>query len=209
MSTTNLKIFHESTMKKSRFLSASVVNTAIMLGVLSLAGCKKADDVDVTENITTLTEITWDELIPADFEQPENPFETMSQDEIDKLMDGSEESRAIIEQLEKEFYYAPTVDKLDGMRVKLPAYITPLEFDGQMKLEEFLLVPYLGACMHTPPPPSNQIVHATPSEAVEVDDMYSPVWAIGRLRVDTKKSALAEAGYQLELEDIEPYKRLQ
>ncbi len=193
-------------MKNARYLSTTrVAVTAIVLCVLSLAGCNKADDS--AESVAALTEISWEELIPADFKQPENPFETMTQDEIDKLMDGSPESKAIIAQLEKEFYYAPTVATLDGMRVKLPAYITPLEFDGQMKLEEFLLVPYLGACIHTPPPPANQIVHAMPAEAIEVDDMYSPVWAIGKLRVDTKTSALAEAGYQLELEEIEPYTR--
>ncbi len=152
-------------------------------------------------------EITWQELIPEDFKQPENPFITMSQEEIDKLMDGSAESLAKLDKMQEEFNYAPTVPSLDGLRVKLPAYITPLDFDGQMKMEEFLLVPYQGACMHTPPPPSNQIVHAQAPEAIEVDDPYSPVWAIGKLRVDTVQSALAEAGYRLEVEKVMPYTR--
>lgn len=194
-------------MRYTQHLSSKFIGAAVLFCAMILVGCNSDGNADTKEALPELTEISWDDLIPADFKQPANPFETMSQDEIDKLMDGSPESKAIIAELEKEFYYAPTVAKLDGMRVKLPAYITPLDFDGQMKLEEFLLVPYLGACMHTPPPPSNQIVHATPPEAVEVDDMYSPVWAIGRLRVDSKKSALAEAGYQLELEGIEPYTR--
>jgi len=182
-----------------------ILVVSFCLSLLFMVGCSNEDKTESTKPIAELIEISWEELIPADFKQPENPFTTMSQAEIDKLMDGSAESNARIEQIEKEFYYAPTVANLDGMRVKLPAYITPLDFDGQMKLEEFLLVPYLGACLHTPPPPSNQIVHATPSEAVEVDDLYSPVWATGTLRVDAKKSDLAEAGYQLELENIEPY----
>lgn len=176
-----------------------------LLATLSLMGCGKSGSDVSGKPLAELKEISWDELIPVDFEQPENPLETMTPDEIDKLMDGSPESQERLAQLEKDFYYAPTVEDLDGVRVKLPAYITPLEFDGQMKLEEFLLVPYLGACMHTPPPPSNQIVHTTLGEAIDVDDMYSPVWAIGTMRVDAKQSALAEAGYQLELEKLEPY----
>jgi len=71
----------------------------------------------------------------------------MTQEEIDKLMDGSAESNAEIERLQKEFSYAPVVSELDGMRVKIPAYITPLEYNENLTIKEFLLVPYLGACM--------------------------------------------------------------
>jgi len=189
---------------KLQALTRSVAIAAI-LGSLSLSACSKRDIADAADPLAELTEVSWEELIPADFKQPQNPFSSMSEQEIDKLMDGSEESKAIIAKLEKEFYYAPTVEALDGKRVKIAAYITPLEFDGQMKLEEFLLVPYQGACIHTPPPPANQIVHAKPAEAVEVDELYRPVWAIGKMRVDTKVSDLAEAGYQIELEKLEPY----
>src|SRR5206468_7419214 len=47
---------------------------------------------------------------------------------------------------------------LDGKVVKLPGYVLPIEFNGK-QVTEFLLVPWVGACIHTPPPPPNQIVH--------------------------------------------------
>ncbi len=152
-----------------------------------------------------LVEVWWEDLIPADFVQPENPFATMPQEEIDKLMDGSDESNAEIARIEAEFSIAPVVEDLDGKRVKIPAYVTPLEFDGQSFMKEFLLVPYVGACMHTPPPPSNQIVHAQSPEAIEIPNIYDAVWAIGTLRTKTVQSDLAESGYQLEVEQILPY----
>lgn len=152
-----------------------------------------------------ITTISWQDLIPDDFVQPENPFATMSQEEVDILLNGSEESEARLRKLEEEFNYAPVVDELDGKRVKIGAYITPLEFDGQTKLSEFLLVPYVGACMHTPPPPANQVVHASPFEPVEVSSPYDAVWAIGIIRTETVKSNLAESGYRLELEKLMPY----
>jgi len=152
-----------------------------------------------------LTELTWEDLIPADFVQPENPFITMSQEKIDQLMDGSEESQAELARLQEIFNYAPVVEELDGKRVKIPAYVTPLEYNEHFMVKEFLLVPYVGACMHSPPPPANQIVHAQSQKAVKVPDIYEAVWAIGTIRAETIKSDLAESGYRLELEEVLPY----
>ncbi len=154
-----------------------------------------------------LIELNWEDLIPADFKQPENPFDTMTQEEIDKLLDGSDESNARLEELRAAFEYAPVVESLDGKRVKLPAYVTPLDFDGQMKMSEFLLVPYMGACIHTPPPPANQVVYADSGTAIELSSPYDPIWAVGILRAVTVNSDLAEAGYKLEVEEVLPYSR--
>lgn len=152
-----------------------------------------------------VTEILWDDLIPEDFVQPENPFLSMTEAEIDKLMDGSEESYAEIERLQKVFEYAPVVEELDGKRVKLPAYITPLDFNAESTIKEFLLVPYFGACVHVPPPPANQVVHAESDEPITFTSMYDPVWAVGVIRAETVKSELAESGYRLDVESVIPY----
>jgi hypothetical protein len=39
---------------------------------------------------------------------------------------------------------------LNGQLVRLPGYLLPLEFSGKL-VSEFLLVPWVGACIHTPP----------------------------------------------------------
>jgi len=39
--------------------------------------------------LADVTEILWEDLIPDDFVPPENPYINMSEQEIDKLMDGS------------------------------------------------------------------------------------------------------------------------
>lgn len=164
-----------------------------------------ASDTDGDFAEGDLTEIYWDDLIPSDFVQPENPFYTMSQEEVDKLFDGSEESNAELKRLEEAFNYAPVVEELDGKRVKLPAYVTPLDFDGNTRLQEFLLVPYVGACIHTPPPPANQVVLAKSDEVIEIQSVYEPVWAIGTIYAETTQSALAETGYRLAVEKLLPY----
>ena len=50
--------------------------------------------------------------------------------------------------------------QLVGKSIKIPGFAVPLEGDdGFEYIEEFLLVPYFGACIHVPPPPPNQVIH--------------------------------------------------
>lgn len=150
-------------------------------------------------------EISWEQLIPEGFTPVESPLSTMTAEQLNKLFDGSEESEREIAEIEEMMAYAPVVKSLNGQRVKLPGYVVPLDFDGQTNMKEFLLVPYYGACIHTPPPPANQVVHANAEEAIVIEDTYFPVWAIGTLLTETTTSELAEAGYRLQVERVEPY----
>jgi len=190
---------------KSRILIIPGVILAAVLISSSLYSWSFFKDNEESALPADVSEITWEDLIPADFVPPENPYMKMSVQEIDKLMDGSEESNAIVEELNKKLAYAPVVPELDGQRVKFPAYITPLEYNEQSTLKEFLLVPFVGACIHVPPPPANQIVHAKTEKGIKSKGMYEAVWATGVIRTETVKSALAESGYRLEVETIKPY----
>ncbi|WP_256675106.1 MULTISPECIES: DUF3299 domain-containing protein [unclassified Pseudomonas] len=100
---------------------------------------------------------------------------------------------------------APVVRSLDGQQVKIPGYIVPLEVSEEGRTTEFLLVPYYGACIHVPPPPSNQIVHIFSEMGVRVEDLYQPYWIEGKMQVKASSSELADAGYQLEAEKIYAY----
>ncbi|MGG5290342.1 DUF3299 domain-containing protein [Pseudomonas shirazensis] len=100
---------------------------------------------------------------------------------------------------------APVVQALDNQQIKLPGYIVPLEVSEEGRTTEFLLVPYYGACIHVPPPPSNQIVHIFSEMGVRVEDLYQPYWIEGRMQVKASSSELADAGYQMEAEKIYAY----
>jgi uncharacterized protein len=75
---------------------------------------------------------------------------------------------------------------LDGELVRIPGYVLPLEFAGK-QVTEFLLVPWVGACVHTPPPPSNQIVHVKTDKPIEVNAMFDAVWVTGRIAVNSSR----------------------
>ena len=84
--------------------------------------------------------------------------------------------------------------------------MVPLEDDSEI-VSEFLLVPYVGACVHTPPPPPNQIVQVKMNNTKKVKmSFWDPVWVEGKLLISTVKSPYGEVGFQLTGMQIEPYK---
>jgi hypothetical protein len=92
--------------------------------------------------------------------------------------------------------------ELDGKRVRLAGYTTPVGFAEDET--SFLLVPELGACIHVPPPPPNQIVYV--DQAKGDPEMFAPVWVTGTLRADPVPTILADVGYRLEDVVAEPYR---
>lgn len=103
-------------------------------------------------------------------------------------------------------------EDLDGVDVRIPGYVLPLEFDGD-RVTEFLLVPYVGACIHTPPPPANQIIYVKPNASFAISGMFTPVWVSGKLSIELTQKSVGlsdgvggfEVGYQLEAMSVEKY----
>ena len=116
-------------------------------------------------------------------------------------------------QAEIERRNAAVVPALDGKLVRMPGYALPLEQspDG---VTEFLLVPYVGACIHTPPPPPNQIVYVRLAQAYTVENLYEPVWITGTISAEASSRQLSfvdgqapvETGYKLDGLAVEPYR---
>ena len=104
------------------------------------------------------------------------------------------------------------VDSLNGLYIRMIGYLLPLDYDGK-KGVEFLLVPWVGACIHTPPPPQNQIVYIKFDKGYETSSLYTPVWVEGTLRTEslTKELFLVDGkseirlGYSMRPKSIEKY----
>lgn len=77
---------------------------------------------------------------------------------------------------------------LDGTDIKISGYLLPLEFSEKGE-KDFVLVPYVGACVHVPPPPANQMVLIRLAKEMVVKDLFTPVWISGKMK--TKKSSTA------------------
>ena len=94
---------------------------------------------------------------------------------------------------------ASTVPQHLGQSVRIPGYLLPLEIlDG--KAIDFLLVPTVGACIHTPPPPANQMIRVTYPRGFEISGLYTPVWISGTLQADFRTEQVVYADGQANVE---------
>lgn len=65
-------------------------------------------------------------------------------------------------------------DDFLGQRVFVDGYILPLRKD-KGRVYSFLLVPWVGACIHTPPPPPNQMIRVDVSDGIEVGRAFHAI----------------------------------
>lgn len=100
----------------------------------------------------------------------------------------------------------------DGQTVRVPGYLIPLDIN-KGRATEFLLVPWVGACIHTPPPPPNQIVYVKTAKRQKVGRMWDPVHVKGTMQSgDISKNlylidgaAEIAVGYTLSKATVAPY----
>lgn len=151
-------------------------------------------------NGETVQEIEWEQLMPANFTL-DDLFDT---DKLAALDDFDPKAQQILDEMMAAMQSAPIVPEMDGKMVKLPGYVVPVESEGQ-SVTEFFLVPYFGACIHTPPPPSNQIVYVRFEPGTKVENLYDAIWVSGKLSIEGKSHELASSGYTLEAYQIAPY----
>ena len=99
----------------------------------------------------------------------------------------------------------PSLQALNGKQVKIPGFIVPLE-DYEEEGAEFLLVPYFGACVHTPPPPPNQMVFVRMDGGKKLKfGWWDPVWMEGTLKIEHYDSPYGAVGFQLVGLKTSPY----
>lgn len=137
-------------------------------------------------------EITWNDLIP-----PGVPYsEIIGQGEMDLAND----------------IWRPIFDSnatklnpdLDGAFIRMPGYIIPIDLSTK-GVTSFVLVPYVGACLHTPPPPPNQLVFVTSETPWPGDNLWDAVWVTGLMEHGIQTTEVAETGYVLKAEEMEVY----
>lgn len=147
-------------------------------------------------------EITWEELMPGGWD-PMKGLENLPAD-LAALQDSDPRAQAMLSRMREAWDNAPTVPAMAGQDVRLPGYLVPLE-EGKAGLREFLLVPYFGACVHTPPPPSNQIVLGRAATPITGFKTMDAVWISGRLEIERADSSMGVASYTMRVQRMVKY----
>jgi uncharacterized protein len=148
---------------------------------------------------TPFKTITWDELVPKDWD-PMKEFKGL---DMNAFSDTDPRAMAMMKRLREVWDSAPTNPAIVGQQVRIPGFVVPLE-EGKDGVKEFLLVPYFGACVHSPPPPANQIIHVLPKDAAKVRSMDA-VWVSGTLATLRTDSYMGASSYRVDATAVEPY----
>ncbi len=213
-------------------LSSLLIGTALLCGACSGSQADaKAENPQKTE--TTKVEarnekpmdLVWEDLMPEGEEAILADMYTEYYEELEaRIMAGqqtlSEAAQAQIDSGEfdinaiaegaandemEQLGTFNVVSSLNNMKIRIPGYVVPLDFNAENKYKEFLLVPYFGACLHTPPPPPNQIIFVTSEEGVEIPNIQEPYWLEGVMSTGEFSSELADTAYEVALSDLERY----
>jgi len=198
-----------------------LINTTFIAGFLILLHLNQviADDYKVGDRLsnekmaqpgTSYRPLNWDELLPADWD----PMKTLRGLELDKLKDTDPKAIEALEKARESWNNAPVEPKLHGLKVEIPGFVVPLDVDSH-KVKDLLLVPYFGACIHVPPPPSNQVIHVLLPKNLPKDQekllknavlIYGAISISGTLETISKNTSMGFSGYQIRADRVDAYK---
>jgi hypothetical protein len=176
------------------------VTTALLLGLLWLQPVQAADEIII--NGEAAPEVNWDDLMPEDYGL--SLEELFNSPGLDLLDDYSPQAQQMMDRMMQVLASAPVVGEMDGRMISIPGFVVPLEGVGDV-VDRFFLVPYFGACIHVPPPPSNQIIDVHYQPGTRVESLYDAVLISGRITTEVFSHEMGTAGYRLEAYRIQPY----
>jgi hypothetical protein len=147
-------------------------------------------------------ETRWYELGPEGWD----PYQQLRQARqgIAGLSDADPRAANLLKQMREIWNNAPTNAKLEGAAIRIPGYVVPLD-ESRRGLTEFLLVPYFGACIHTPPPPSNQIIHVRLQRPLPGFRTMDMVWVSGSIHAQRSDSSMGMSSYTMSGVAVERY----
>jgi hypothetical protein len=144
--------------------------------------------------------INWDEPVPPGWD-PMKEFKVMNPG---ALTDSDPRAAQLMKKLREVWDNAPANPALDGQAVRIPGFVVPLE-ESKDGLKEFLVVPCFGACIYSPPPPANQIVHVLPQSAARGVRLMDAVWISGKIDRPKTDSYTGASSYRIDARLVEPY----
>ena len=189
-------------------------------------------------------QITWDDLIPAhlrsegllaDLDQDQRDMVNWVINMLEFLGERGPDTEEFYQEVDDEMHTlkkagvdivavmakrkeirTAVAEELNGKYVRIPGYLLPLEVSNE-KVTEFLLVPFIGACIHVPPPPQNQIIHVKVLQkgGYKNTEIYEPIWATGKIYIKSMNKELylvdgsssIDIGYAMQANHLEPYKQ--
>jgi len=182
------------------FLRRLVPAVLLAMGAAALAACGPSSDAAPVA-LGAVQELKWEELVPKNWD-PTKRYRNIS---LESLRDNDPRAIQMLDEMRAVWDNAPVNVALDGTAARLSGFVVPLD-NTQGGIREFLLVPYFGACIHTPPPPANQIVHVIAADTVKGLHAMDTVRVSGLLKAARYSSVdMGVSGYEIRSASVEPF----
>ena len=182
------------------FFRRTLPAVLLALGAAALAGCGPAAGTGAVP-AGAVQELKWEELVPKNWD-PTKRYRNLS---LESLRDNDPRAVQMLDEMRAVWDNAPVNVALDGTAARLSGFVVPLD-NTQGGIREFLLVPYFGACIHTPPPPANQIVHVIAADTVKGLHAMDTVRVSGLLKAARYSSVdMGVSGYEIRSASVEPF----
>ena len=150
-------------------------------------------------------DLEWLDLLPeSDRDALQRLPETMAELNEDLLRSGPDELTGEV-RMPDVLSSTKVRAGLAGDYVRLPGFLVPLERNERGDPFRFFLVPYFGACIHSPPPPPNQIVHVQFSGGLPHAEIYTPYRVTGELEIEQTSNELGLSTYTIEADAIHEF----
>ena len=75
-----------------------------------------------------------------------------------------------------------TATAMDGALISVSGFVLPVNVEGQ-KITQFILVPFAGACVHTPAPPPNLMIAVESEQGFQINGRFESVTVTGILEI--------------------------
>lgn len=139
-------------------------------------------------------DLQWNQLSPPGW----NAESTLRRLNVSRYSDNDPRVAGIMEDIRKEWDKAPIVKTPSNVKFRLtgfPLMVTP----GSGPVTTAVVAPYNpeGACIHTPYPPSNQMVLVKLDRPIPRNMSQLPIWVIGRISASPTSSSMGKVGYQM------------
>ena len=170
-----------------------VLLVALMAFLLSINHSRAATDA-------VFKEVQWEMLIPKGWD-PAAQFKSL---DLSALNDKDPKAMDALQKMRSAWDNAPAEPSMNGRNVRIPGFLIPLDKHGD-SVKSFLLVPYFGACIHSPPPPSNQMVLVVLGKPLRGFQTMDPIWVNGLMEVSRSDSPWGKTAYVLKALKVEAY----
>jgi len=120
------------------------------------------------------------------------------------LVDDDPRSKAVLAKVHREWQKAPPVRRVPKGKVRMTGFAEMLD-DGQAAVRQVLLVPYSSFCIHSPPPPANQLVLVSLASELPRHMNGFPVRIIAELQIKTGSTRNGKVLYRMDDAQWEPF----